>query len=276
MVAIERAARDNGLLSRTYRDSEAEFGAGVGTTVSVRAYGVKANETTPDNKDTALTVSGTNEMKHDVTLTKRLYVRNTLSEEDLLTLPNFATAITNPAVDAITDAANAAVAAIYNGLTAHATIKWGDNAAYAAIIRARAALRSAGIPEGAPLFVECSPEVFADLILDPTTLAALDGKVTLHESSRIAANTFVIHTAKAIASALRAPMAPSAQDSASIRAEDGTFAIHVARSYSTEFGAEDALHSVLFGAALMGEPVRNESTGVVSKVPSAIKVAKAP
>lgn len=66
----------------------------------------------------------------------------------------------------------------------------------------------------------------------------------------------------------------SAADAASVKSDDGTFSISVIRDYSTEYGRDDANHGVLFGTSVMGEFVRNED-GTTTKVPSALKIAKA-
>jgi len=204
-VALAAMTEDNGLLSRVFRDAQTEFTQGVGVTVNVRAYSTEAHSTTPDNKTAPLQVSDVNSATHPVVLTDHLYVRNLLSAEDLLTLDSFARNITLPAVTAITDGANARIAALYNGLPAHSTLAWtGATDAYDVLIDARAALRSGGIAADVPVFVEASTEFYAALlkarVLDPSAPANLAG-MDVHESSRIESGAFVIHTRKAVAAA---------------------------------------------------------------------------
>ena len=279
-VALAVAAKGTGLLARTYRDAEAEFRQGVGATVPVRVRGFKANSAGVGNKTTPLAVSDVNEVAHDVKITENLYVRALASQEDLLSLMSVSKAVIAPAVAAITDAANAEIAALYNGLAAHATIKWSANAAASAIIDARAALLTAvGDLAGTTVYVEASPAVYADLLksgaLDKNQPQNFGSGVQVYESPRITSDAFVIHTDRAVAAALRAPIVSSnSANAVSVKSDDGTFAVTIVEAYTNDYAADDILTHVLFGASLMGEPKFDGTDGSVEFVPSAIRVAK--
>lgn len=269
-IAGRIARPDFGASALVYRDVEADYRRGSGSTVNVRIPGAgKASSKSPDDVTTPLDTSALTEQTIPVTLTDHAYHRAVLSEEDLsLNIRDYTEQVLRPQGLAVATFAENAVVTAMKSTPLSTAITWTPDTVPTAFSSARATLRQNGVGENETIHALAGTNVYAAL-LDADLLNEDDKvrKVHVHENSRIAPDEVIVFVRQAFALAVRAPSAPEGVPfSASIRTPDdeGAFAVRYVRSYDSTIAGEVSLLSTFVGARAMPLPVYDDATGVIT------------
>ena len=267
-VAAAIYGEDYGIASTLFTDASADFGGGRGhgSTILVPVPGAtQANTKGIYDTTTALTVGSLTEQSIPVTLSDHVYNLITLSEGDLdLDLTSFSAQVLRPQVRAINQHIEALAATTLKATDVDTTITFDPDKPTAAFSAMRTKLRNNGVPASSPLFAAVSPNVYGALMdADSTTQPIFTGTdaqgrsqlrsgFRLIESNRLADNEVIGYVPTAFALALRAPAVPQgAAAGASIKSEDGTFAIRWVQQYDPRVAVDQSLLSVFAGAKAM-------------------------
>lgn len=273
-VAANMVGLDLNLASTLYKDVAADFRAGGGNTVRIRVPGAPQSSTKGVyDVTTPLEVGSITENGIDVVLDTHAYSSVVLSEGDLdLSLEDYSTQVLAPQSRSIATYIERAAASAMQAVPAATSITYDPTNPAKAFTAARRILRSNGVDNTVPLVASVGAGEYADLLDANTTTAPVfdaTGRVRgfdVQESTRLAENEAVFYVPQAFALVVRAPQVPSgAPFGASIRTDDGQFALRYLRAFDSTVAADRSIVSAFVGVTPLPLAVDNED-GTVSLV----------
>lgn len=275
-VAADLAGKDLNLGALFHQDYAAEFGDGSGRTIRVRVPGATAVSTRGVYSLEALELGSIEEQSVPVSLDVEAYSAVPLARGHLdLSLRDYGKQVLLPQTRAVVQYAERAVAQALTSHDADETISEAYDALNprAVIVKARAKLRDAGVPDSAEIFAVTGAGAYADLIMaqvldENGAVAGTD--VRVHESTRLPSGSIFVGIKEAVALAVRAPSVPDgAPFGASVQTDD--YAATVIRAFNPAIGADQSTVSAFVGASAMPLAVDNED-GTVDLIDGAAMV----
>jgi hypothetical protein len=268
-LGVELLRRSLVLVNTVSRIPTAEYAGPSGGTVTLRVPQPRAarEQVTPG---AAITYDAADEAAVDVTL-KHFYNAVLVSDEDLsLTLEDFGRQLLLPAVQAVADASEDTIAAVMNGLTADAGVKWAaaanPDADTQTILKAREKMTVAGVPAGLR-YMAVAPNIATRLLSVPTFVqadrrgatTALEQAVigmvygiTFVESAAIATGSAIAYHSSGFAFGNAAPVAPGG-GADSTNALDGGVSLRHVLAFDPGRLATASVVSAFAGAAVVPE-----------------------
>lgn len=281
-TALALVGDDLVLAATVNRDFQAEYVAGIGTTINVRVPATLTARSRALDATGAITTDDLTESTVPVALDNMAYSAVRVNDEDLtLRIEDFARQVLSPQVRALVEAIEAKVAAEMQAVSETLTIAYAAATPADTFVAARKALRDLGVPSSG-LYAAVGTGVYGDLLksallrqvdqsgssaaLNEATIGRLHG-FTVIESNRLADDEMVFYHEDAFTLAVRAPIVPAGVAFGQSMSENG-FALRWIRDYDSSTLADRSIVSTFLGTTTM--PMKNSTSG--ASVAAAIRV----